>query len=257
MSFIESLTSTDWALLYISALIVGFAKTGITGIGILAVPLFAMVFPAEKSAGLLLPVLCVADLVAVFYYRNHADWKQIWRLMPWVAVGLLSATLIYYFGRQEGSMMGDFIRTSMKPTMGIIVLLVQAFGLWRKNHKEVPKGKTSAGIAGVAAGFTSMLANAAGPIMAIYLLMMKLPKKTFIGTKAWFFLIINYVKIPLMIVGANSINQQTLILNAKLIPAILLGSFLGVRLVNIIPEDKFRIMVQILVFASCLKLIFA
>ena len=122
MDFISQLTSSDWFLLYVSALIVGFAKTGITGIGILAVPLFAMVFPAEKSAGILLPVLCFADLVAVFYYRNHADWKQIWKLMPWVAVGLISATFIYYFGRQEESLMGEFLQSSMKPLMGIIVL---------------------------------------------------------------------------------------------------------------------------------------
>ena len=101
-----------------------------------------------------------------------------------------------------------------------------------------------------------MLANAAGPIMAIYLLMMKLPKKTFIGTKAWFFLIINYIKIPLMIIGADSIDSQSLTLNLKLFPAVLVGGFLGVRLVNIIPEAKFRVMVQVLVFISCLKLIF-
>jgi uncharacterized membrane protein YfcA len=257
MDFINQLSGSDWILLYVSALIVGFAKTGITGIGILAVPFFAMVFPAEKSAGILLPVLCFADLVAVFYYRNHADWKQIWKLMPWVAVGLISATLIYYYGRQEGSFMSEFIKSRMKPLMGIIVLLVQVFGIWRKNHSEVPSSKSASAVAGMSAGFTSMLANAAGPIMAIYLLMMKLPKKTFIGTKAWFFLIINYVKIPLMIFGADSIDSQSLNLNLKLFPAVLIGGFLGVRLVNIIPEQKFRLMVQILVFISCLKLIFS
>ena len=137
MDFINQLSGSDWILLYVSALIVGFAKTGITGIGILAVPFFAMVFPAEKSAGILLPVLCFADLVAVFYYRNHADWKQIWKLMPWVAVGLISATLIYYYGRQEGSFMSEFIKSRMKPLMGIIVLLVQVFGIWRKNHSAL------------------------------------------------------------------------------------------------------------------------
>ncbi len=256
MDFLEQLSNLDWFILSISAFIVGFAKTGITGIGILAVPLFAMVFPAEKSAGLLLPVLCFADLIAVCYYRNDVEWKQIWRLMPSVAVGLIAATLIYYFGRQEGTWLGGFIKTSMKPFIGMVVLSVLLFGLWRKNHKEIPKGKRAAGIAGFTAGFTSMLANAAGPIMAIYLLMMKLPKKTFIGTKAWFFLIINYVKVPLMIAGADSINKQSLLINAKLIPGVLLGSVMGVYLVNKIPEDKFRIMVQVLVFVSCLKLIF-
>ena len=177
--------------------------------------------------------------------------------MPWVAVGLISATLIYYYGRQEGSFMSEFIKSRMKLSHGNYSFISTGFRYLAKNHSEVPSSKSASAAAGMSAGFTSMLANAAGPIMAIYLLMMKLPKKTFIGTKAWFFLIINYVKIPLMIFGADSIDGLSLNLNLKLFPAVLIGGFLGVRLVNIIPEQKFRLMVQILVFISCLKLIFS
>ena len=257
MDFFNQLSSMDWALLYLAGLFVGFAKTGVSGVGILAVPIFAIVFPANQSAGILLPVLCFADIFAVSYYRRHCEWKHIWGLMPWVGIGLLSATGIYFWGRQEGSLLSQFIETGLKPTMGVIVLFVLFLAEWNKNHKDVPKGKLVPVGTGIAAGFTSMLANAAGPIMAIYLLVMKLPKQAFIGTKAWFFLIINFVKIPLMMIGANSITRDSLSFNAKLIPAVMIGALLGVRVVKFIPEEKFKIAIKVLVIAACIKLIFS
>ena len=254
--FFQNLTLVHWLLLYLSGIIVGFAKTGIAGIGILAVPIFAEIFPASQSAGILLPVLCVADVMAVTYYRRHADWKKIIPLMPWVALGLISATLVYFYGSKEGSIFEPIIKIYMKPAIGIIVIIVLGISVWREKHKEIPKGKLVAISTGFTAGFTSMLANAAGPIMNIYLLVMKLPKEAFIGTAAWFFLIINYVKLPLMAIGANSISADSLKMNAMLIPAILIGGILGIKVVKYIPEEKFKKAVQILVFATCLKLIF-
>ena len=253
--FFQNLTLVHWALLFLSAIIVGFAKTGIAGIGILAVPIFAEIFPAEQSAGILLPVLCVADILAVSYYRRHADWKKIIPLMPWVALGLLSATLVYFYGNKEDSILEPIIKVYMKPLIGIIVIIVLGISLWREKHKDVPEGKAVAVATGFTAGFTSMLANAAGPIMNIYLLVMKLPKEAFIGTAAWFFLIINYVKLPLMAIGAKSITVDSLKMNAVLIPAILIGGFLGIKAVKYIPEAEFKRAVQILVFLTCIKLI--
>ena len=254
--FLQNISIFHWGLLYISAIIVGFAKTGVAGIGILAVPIFAEVFPAKMSAGFLLPVLCVADILAVSYYRRHADWKKIVPLMPWVALGLIAATLIYFFGNKEGTLLSNLIDNYMGPAIGVIVIIVLTISIWREKHKGIPEGKLVAASTGFTAGFTSMLANAAGPIMNIYLLVMKLPKEAFIGTAAWFFLIINYVKLPLMAFGAKSITVESLKMNAMLIPAILIGGLLGIKAVKYIPEDKFKRAVQVLVFASCLKLIF-
>ena len=255
-AFLESLTTTDWVLLYISGLIVGFAKTGVAGIGILAVPIFASIFPPVLSAGILLPILCFADVLAVSYYRRHADWKKILPLMPWVACGLITATLINYFGRQEGTVIKTIIDNYMGRVIGIIVLVVLFLSIWRERHDEIPEGKAVAVGTGFSAGLTTMLANAAGPIMNIYLLVMKLPKEVFIGTAAWFFLIINFVKLPLMVIGPNSITKASLQMGAMIIPSVIVGVILGIKIVKIIPEQKFKRAVQVLVFLACIKLIF-
>ncbi|NQZ59202.1 MAG: sulfite exporter TauE/SafE family protein, partial [Lentisphaeraceae bacterium] len=140
---------------------------------------------------------------------------------------------------------------------GWIVLIVLLISFWRDQPEAIPKGKAVAPVTGFSACFTSMLANAAGPIMAIYLMAVKLPKKTFIGTKAWFFLIINFIKVPLMFFGAQSINSDSLVLNAKLIPAIIIGGLLGIKAVKHIPEEKFKLAIKVLVLTASLKLIFS
>ncbi len=253
--FFENLTPLDWGLLVLSGLIVGFAKTGIAGIGILAVPIFADIFPPKDSAGVLLPLLCVADVIAVAYYRRHADWKKIIGLMPWVAIGLLIGTFIYFFGNKEGTFLFKVVNEYMKPIIGILVLLVLVISIWREKSPELPEGKLLAATTGIAAGLTTMLANAAGPIMNVYLLMMKLPKEVFIGTAAWFFLIVNFVKLPFMTIGAGSITKESPYLNGMLIPAVLLGGILGVKVVKFIPEEKFKKFVQVLILLTSIKLI--
>lgn len=254
--FFHDLTIYHWLLLNISAIVIGFAKTGIAGIAILAVPIFAEIFPAEQSAGILLPLLCFGDIMAVAYYRRHADWQKIMTLIPWVAVGVTSATLVYFFASRDGSFLQLFLKDYMKPIIGLVVVIVLGLSLWREKHQQVSTSTAVAVSTGVAAGFTSMLANAAGPIMNIYFLAMKLPKQVFIGTAAWFFLIINYTKLPLMAVSAGSISSASLKMNIMLIPAIIIGGFLGVKVLKYIPEASFKRVIQVLIFAACLNLIF-
>ena len=188
----SNLTSLDWFLLSVSGFIIGFEKTGVAGVGILAIPIFAIIFPAEKSAGFLLPILCFGDVIAVSYYRSQADWRKIVPLMPWVAAGLIAATGVYYSGSQKGTVMHELITSYMKPVIGVVVLVALGISLWRERRQgKVSQGRALEVGTGFSAGFISMLANAAGPILSIYLLALKLPKEVFIGTAAWFFLVIN------------------------------------------------------------------
>ena len=84
-----SLTPEQWVLAVVAALLVGVAKTGIAGIGMLFVVIFAQILPAKQATGLVLPLLCFGDLVAVAAYRQHAAWRHLWRLFPWTALGVV------------------------------------------------------------------------------------------------------------------------------------------------------------------------
>jgi uncharacterized protein len=244
-----SLTSTEWVVVCLCAVLVGFAKTGISGAGILVVPIFADVFPAGESAGILLPMLCVGDIFAVIYYKRHAVWNKIWPLFPWVLLGIIVASII----RNELS------TTHLRISIGIIVLSVLILSVFiNKDRIEKSSEKTSiwlAGITGTSGGFATMLANAAGPIMNVYLILMKLPKNAFIGTGAWFFLLVNFFKIPIM-VYEGSIDFNSVGFNAMLVPAIVVGALLGVRVVKVIPEKIFKKMVLVLTFIASVKLFF-
>lgn len=245
---IFQITPIEWFLVSLCAVLVGFAKTGINGAGILVVPIFASVFPAKESAGILLPMLCVADILAVWYYRRHAQWSKLWALFPWVVVGIIFATFL------ANQLSNDHI----KKVIGVIVLSIIVLSLFVKKINFDGLNTTNrtivSGVTGLSGGVATMLANAAGPIMNTYLLLMKLPKNEFIGTGSWFFLIVNFFKIPFML-SLGSMNQHSLTFNAKMIPLILFGGFLGIQLVKWIPEKAFKRVVLILTILAALKLL--
>ena len=242
------LSPSDWLIFFISALLIGMSKTGIQGISLLSIPLMVMVFGAKPSTGIILPILCFADLIAVLYYRRIAEWKYILKLLPSALIGFGIALLVDKMIPPEG----------FKHLMGICLLIVFLFMLWSES-----KGKENnisahwwyAPVFGVLGGFTTMIGNAAGPVLAIYLLSMKLPKYSFVGTNAWFFLVINYLKIPVQVMAWNNINTASLILDAFAIPFVIIGGILGIQLVRKLPEKGFRYFTIIMTFISVLLLI--
>lgn len=246
---LTTLSPLDWCLLLASALMIGMAKTGIQGIGTLVVPMLAFVFGAKPSTGILLPMLCMADIFAVFYYRRHANWKFIFRLVPWAIVGFLLALWIdsYTPARQFKILIAICI------LIGLIVLL---WSSGRKKNEELPNSFWLAALFGVLGGFTTMIGNAAGPIMAVYLLAMRLPKNDFVGTGAWYFLVVNLLKVPLQIFAWNNITPQTFALNLMMLPFIALGAVIGIYIVRQIPENWFRRFVIVVTLASALMLLF-
>jgi uncharacterized membrane protein YfcA len=238
-----------WIAAFAAALFIGMGKTGLSGAGNIAIPLMAYYFGGKPSTGIILPMLCTADLFAVWYYHRHADWKQILRLLPYAFVGVIIALFV-------GVIIND---KTFKSIIGIIILASVILMFWQDYRKEkfkVPEKKWYAGIFGLSGGFATMIGNAAGPIMAIYLQTMRLPKNVYIGTGAWFFLIINYSKMPLQIWVWNNITWQTLMFNLILVPAIALGAYMGIKLVKLLPEKGYRIFILISTAISALLLIF-
>ena len=233
----------QWLLAGGCALLAGMAKTGVPGLGILVVPLMLLAVPEPKlSTGTTLGILCVADLFAVIYYRRHAHWDRLLKLSPWVAIGLALG--------MAGVWAVDAWRIDQvwfTRLIGLIVLAMIALHVARRftAAENVPRSWWIAALFGVIAGFATTVANAAGPVMNLYLLSMALPKEEFIGTGAWFFCIINLVKVPLFCAN-GCITAQTLEWDAWLLPGVILGAALGRHLFLRVPQRAFEIIVLVL-----------
>lgn len=225
------------------------SKTGVAGIGMLIVPILATIFGGKTSAGILLPMLSMADVFAVSYYHRHAEWKYIWKLMPATVVGVLVGLFV-------GNVVND---DQFKLIMAIIILVGLGIMVWRERNsaeKAIPHNWVFSSIAGLLGGFSTMIGNAAGPVMSIYFLSMMLPKNKFIGTGAWFFLIINLFKIPFHIMVWETIDLHTFTLDLAMFPVIMLGAFLGFKLVKYIPEKPYRIFIIVTTALAAIKLFF-
>ncbi len=238
----------SWVVFFMAATFVGMSKTGIQGLTILAIPLLAMVFGAKPSTGLMLPVLCFADVIGVTYYRRQAEWQYILKLLPMAVAGFFLALWVDHL----------IPATAFKHLMGACLAIVMGVMLWSqwkgKENLLIDKWWYSP-LFGLLGGFTTMIGNAAGPVMAIYLLSIRMPKLAFVGTNAWFFLCVNYLKLPLQIFVWDNINLTTLAIDACAIPFVLVGAYLGIRLVKFLPERGFRIFTTIVTIVSVLVML--
>ncbi len=240
-------TQQQILLIALCAFLVGVSKTGVPGFGILNVPLMALVFFAKESTGLLLPLLALADIFAVVYYHRHAQWKHIWRLLPWALVGIGAGSLIIRYINDA----------QLKPVIGFIVLALLIVNYWRLHRAgdelKVPSHWAFAATLGFAAGLTTCMANAAGPIMVIYLLAMRLPKNEYIGTGAWYFLILNWLKIPLF-AWDGRITMASAKVDIIMLPLIAAGAFTGIVILKKLPQKYFNLIIQLLALAAAVKL---
>jgi hypothetical protein len=237
----------QWAFLATAAFFVGLSKTGIAGLGILPVALFANALTARESTGALLPLLLAGDAFGVAFYRKHADWSHLWKLFPWVILGVVAGFLAL-----------DRVR-SVDEMIGWILLFMVALHLWRQRQSDqvadlMPHTWWFAALTGVLAGFTTMVANAAGPVMLLYLLAVGLPKLTFIGTGAWFFMLVNAFKVPFSL-KLGLITTNSLMVDAILLVPMLPGALLGPVILRHINQKAFEMMVLVLTVIAALRLV--
>lgn len=240
------LTLSSWILGLAAAFLVGFSKTGMPAVGILFVPLMAAAFPARASVAVLLPMLILGDLFAVARYRHHAQWDKLLRLLPYVFLGML-----------PGRFLLDVIPDgALRLLIGVLVLLLILLELARRRWglEKMPDSRIFVALMGVTAGFATTVGNVAGPVMSVYLLSMGFDKHKFIGTGAWFYLIINVVKIPIF-AQLGMLTAQTLRFDLIAAPVIVLGSLLGIYALPRIPQRLFNALILILSAATALGLI--
>jgi len=248
MPTMPELTGTEWLLAVAAAVGIGIAKSGFAGISLVYIVVFAFIFGARESTGIVLLLLVVGDIGAVAAFRQHARWDYIRRMLPPACVGVVLGSVL----------LGRLTEEAFRPTIGGIILVLSALQLIRMLVPtwlgDVPHGRPFAWAMGLAAGITSMLANAAGPIIALYALAIGLPKLAFVGTSAWFFLLINAFKIPFSY-SLGLVHGQTLVLDVLLAPAIAAGIVVGRALTYRISQPLFNGLLLAFAAIAALRLV--
>jgi uncharacterized membrane protein YfcA len=242
------LTAFQWLLAVFSAIGIGVAKSGFAGVSLLHVVVFAFIFGARDSTGVVLPMLIAGDIMAVLAFRQHARWDYIRRLLPPAAAGVVAGWLL----------MQRLNEAAFKPIVGWIIVCLTALQLlrmWRRSlYEHAPHRPWFAWSMGFMAGVATMMANAAGPIMALFFIAVSLPKFEFVGTSAWFFFVINCFKVPFS-VALGLIHPGTLRFNAVLIPAIGAGLWAGRWCVTRVPQRAFDALLLGFAAMAALRLI--
>jgi uncharacterized membrane protein YfcA len=239
----------------LAAFVIGIAKTGLPGITVAAIPLIAIVVEGRLIPGVTLPLLLVADIFAIAWYRSHARWDVLRGLGPWLGAGFLAGITFFI-------VVGDSTRL-LEQSIGIILFVIVILQLWRALRDVEPRA-SRLGVAGygTAGGFTTFVANAAGPIINTHLAALRLPKPELLGTAAWLYLVVNLAKVPLYIglglltEGGLFFTAESLAWNAVLIPAVLGGVYAGRLIYHRIPQRSFLVAVLVLSAVGALVLVF-
>lgn len=262
---IAALSTAAWIALVVGALLVGFSKTAIGGMAMISVGIYAAVLPARASTGVLLLLLIVGDVYAITAYRRHADWAVLRRLAPAVVVGVVLGA--FFVARVSD--------VAMKRTIGWILLLLIAVHVWTRYvaprrraadpHAAEPgevdataagrvEGAVVTAGAGGLAGFTSMVANAGGAVMTLYMLRAGMTMLTFLGTGAWFFFLINVFKVPFSI-AVGVLTWESLPLVALMVPAVLVGAWIGRRVIGRLSPTVFEALVLVFTALAAVNLV--
>lgn len=217
----------------IAALCIGLSKSGLAGTATLNVVLMAQAFGAKASVGLVLPLLIVADMMGYWLNRHGGSWKRIIPMVPPAIVGVI----IGYF------LLGTIDNTAARTVIGWLIISLLGFKLWLDASKGTLQVLTShhafSWSMGLIAGITTMIANAAGPVMTVYLLAQRLEKKEHLGVYSRYFLFINLFKVPFS-ADLGIINSRSLMTNLVLLPIVVIGILLGWQILKRIPQKPFE-----------------
>jgi uncharacterized membrane protein YfcA len=232
MDFLSTYSLLNWSLILLAAFIIGLSKAGLKGIDMMNVTIMAIVFGGKASTGIVLPLLCFTDVMAVIYYHRHAEWKYFWQLIPWMIIGILIGVMI---GK-------DLNEVIFRRIMAVIIILtiILVIMLEFKKHSSMPENKLFGAGMGLVSGFTTMLGNLAGAFSNVYFLAMRMPKNNFIGTAAWVFLVANFFKLPFQVFYWKNITPASLETDMFCLPVLIAGFWAGVKIVSVIQDERYR-----------------
>lgn len=223
------------ALACLGALCLGVSKTGFPGLAILNVLVIAELFGAKNSVGIILPMLIVCDVLVYPVFRKYASWEQVWPLVPVTLITIIGAWFL----------LDSLDDLTARRVIGGIILLMLLLQMIRELKKEflehLPDSRIFRWVSCVLIGVSTMLANAAGPVYSLWALVHRMKKEDFLGVGARFFLLVNLFKVPFL-GQLELINPDSLKLNALLLPSLVVGILLGRRLIHLIPQRAFEIL---------------
>ncbi len=247
MDILSHYSPLQWFFIMTAAFIFGLVKAGLKGVDMLSVTIMALVFGGKSSTGIVLPLLCVADIAAVSYYHRHAEWHHFRKLIPWMAIGIM---LGVFLGK-------DLNEQLFRQLMAAIVVITIVIVLWMELRQSttVPQHPAFASVTGLVAGFATMMGNLAGAFSNLYFLAMRMPKNNFIGTAAWLFLVINLFKLPFQAFYWKNITSTTLITDLLLLPALALGFITGIKVVNKLQDTNYRKVVMVLTLVGSVMML--
>ena len=236
--------SVSFVIGSIAAFLIGLSKTGVPGVGIASVVLMTYAFPGieKQSTGAVLPLLILADVFAICYYRKDVEWKRLRTLFPPVLLGLVCGAFV----------LNRIDNAGFRMLLGGIIIALLCFEQLRNKMQwnGIPDSKLFAWFMGGTAGFTTQLGNAAGPVMSVYMASQDMSKERLMGTWAWFFFTVNLSKLPFMtgvvFPDLRMITLESLRFDLLLVPAVVAGSVFGKRLFTLIPEKYFVKLVLLL-----------
>lgn len=239
------LSILSMTLIGICAFLIGFTKTSVGGLGIIVVPLIAIAIPGPESTGFILPMLVVADVIAGSTYYRDCEWRIILKIFPITALGVIAGFFV----------MDWMPREVFNPVLGFIILFMMVVGLIVEKRPFSATGNSLlTWFVGCCAGISTMVANAAGPLMGIYLLQQGLSKTNFVGTRSIFFLLLNVYKLPFSS-NLGFVNGVSLKLNLIYLPLILIGALVGAKVLKYINVSLFKFIVRAAACIASIKLI--
>ncbi|QRZ61476.1 sulfite exporter TauE/SafE family protein [Rothia sp. ZJ932] len=212
----------SWLLLALAAFLVGLSKTLLPGVNTISVAIFATTMPAKASTGALLLLLMLGDVMALLIYQHSAHWPTLIRMIPSVLIGLILGAAFLNFSQD----------TTVRRGVGWLLLFLMALTIWQRvtlgRSRKAPHTSNQKFIFayGSLGGFSTMIANSGGPVMSMYFLAQRFEVKAFLGTTAWFFAVMNLLKLPFSM-GLGLIDTQVLLVDAFLLPAVLAGGLVG------------------------------
>lgn len=236
---------TEIVVIAVGALIIGISKASVGGLGLVASVLFASVMPAKESTAAVLLILICGDLFACFAYRHDVEWRTILRLAPSVVMGVAVGSWFLGISSDAG----------IRKAIGVVVVMMAASQfLLRRRRKPDHLPHAITWLAGGTAGLTSMVANAGGAPMAIYLMNMHIGMQRYLGTTAWFFFGLNLFKVPFS-VHLGLLHGDRVISLLWCIPVVAAGAWLGRRLVRRISMETFQTVTLLSAMAGGLNLL--